>query len=1099
MPKFSLDVSHVHVFVTSYSGDFHAERQVVFNQILPELRAWIESRGMLLQEYDIRWGDGGKTQDPSLMAKTSKVIQDLYFHNLMPYFINITSCTLELVPLWGDHEESVVKHYQEGMNVSDVDLDLLYGAYREDNDNVLFIVREDKFLEYLTSEDRDTSHYITNQTLKQRLKGKVVTPSLEKFQDKVKKFGYEVTEAETFRVDDTFREQIMEFFRSKMNFKSNPVTESVQTPCELARQLHENFMRSKSALIKGRDDILSQIEDYIVKGEKDVPLLLLGGAGSGKSSIMSKIVDTTMNKAKDRRLPGVGAQVWRVFYHFVGAIPGSTDLERMLKRFLREMDIVTESSMPKDLLGACQMCCHYLANPASPPTVLFIEDVNQFTDGKDGVQLSWLPRKLGPNMRCVLSMIHDSLHHKMLVARETKPQELQISPLDINSRKEIITEMLSRYHRVLTLPQLTTLLRKQSSENPLWLSFACEELRLVEDTQDLTEKIESLPEGLLNLLEEVLSRFESEPDGHLIQATLCLLEASAAGLLECELVSILSADRNLMPPSPYEEKDELECSEKEKSQSSQNEAHIEKRWVSVFQSIKPFVRPYGDGSDGRIDFHHRAVSKAVRTKYFRQGSCDEDDISVNTHYWWHSKLADFFENVKNIDRKVEEYPHQLKKLGDTGRLARCLTDWSVFDKLYNEEFSAQLLLYWREVGESEDLVTNYTDALKQLETSPSQDLSIVALRYQHVARIYLQAGKYSHSLELARDALKLEEQELGRRSERMVELFSLMAEIYDEKLKLNDFVSPTQLPDLKKTISFNRQSIAIRKTLSGDYHKFKLGMSLMKLAFSLESWEACGADETLTGADALKEGNEHIKTALHIFKELNDEGHYAEALMTKGVLATRGSKEQLEYYNEAMDICMQLYGENHILVSRLYINIGIVYEDNKNFRKAYEYFKKWAQVSEIVLGPSHPKTLRAKGVLKEERYRRIAQQLGESSEPPADNYYSNIPDTSAENNPVIILDGMQEIEEDEDEDYWWSNSDDEGNDDEDDDADIDYMDELYYGDLDADGPLGEFPSDEDGIEEPTVYTGTSSDNSPNTPNSPGQPQLDNQNNDNSIS
>ena len=44
----------------------------------------------------------------------------------------------------------------------------------------------------------------------------------------------------------------------------------------------------------------------------------------------------------------------------------------------------------------------------------------------------------------------------------------------------------------------------------------------------------------------------------------------------------------------------------------------------------------------------------------------------------------------------------------------------------------------------------------------------------------------------------------------------------------------------------------------------------------------------------MKEGNECIETALKIFKELNDEGHYAEALMTKGVLALRGSDKQLE-------------------------------------------------------------------------------------------------------------------------------------------------------------------------------------------------------------
>ena len=78
-----------------------------------------------------------------------------------------------------------------------------------------------------------------------------------------------------------------------------------------------------------------------------------------------------------------------------------------------------------------------------------------------------------------------------------------------------------------------------------------------------------------------------------------------------------------------------------------------------------------------------------------------------------------------------------------------------------------------------------------------------------------------------------------------------------------------------------------------------------------------------------------------------------------------------------MDLCMQMYGEYHILMSRLYINIGIVYEDNHDFKKAYEYFKKWARVSEEVLGPDHPKTRRARGVLRETRYQNIARNLNE--------------------------------------------------------------------------------------------------------------------------
>ena len=70
-----------------------------------------------------------------------------------------------------------------------------------------------------------------------------------------------------------------------------------------------------------------------------------------------------------------------------------------------------------------------------------------------------------------------------------------------------------------------------------------------------------------------------------------------------------------------------------------------------------------------------------------------------------------------------------------------------------------------------------------------------------------------------------------------------------------------------------------------------------------------------------------------------------------------------------------MYGEYSILTSRIYINVGIVHEDNHDFIKAYDYFLKWAHVNESVLGPEHPKTLRARCVLKEPRYHYIASRL----------------------------------------------------------------------------------------------------------------------------
>ena len=45
-------------------------------------------------------------------------------------------------------------------------------------------------------------------------------------------------------------------------------------------------------------------------------------------------------------------------------------------------------------------------------------------------------------------------------------------------------------------------------------------------------------------------------------------------------------------------------------------------------------------------------------------------------------------------------------------------------------------------------------------------------------------------------------------------------------------------------------------------------MSLMKLAFNMESWEACGGGTELSGSEALAEGNKYIDKAIKIFQEV---------------------------------------------------------------------------------------------------------------------------------------------------------------------------------------------------------------------------------------
>jgi len=61
----------------------------------------------------------------------------------------------------------------------------------------------------------------------------------------------------------------------------------------------------------------------------------------------------------------------------------------------------------------------------------------------------------------------------------------------------IVENILKMYNKRLDEHQMQLLLAKQGSANPLWLTLACEELRVFGDFSKMDEKIESLKDELI--------------------------------------------------------------------------------------------------------------------------------------------------------------------------------------------------------------------------------------------------------------------------------------------------------------------------------------------------------------------------------------------------------------------------------------------------------------------------------------------------------------------------------------------------------------------------------------------------------------------------
>jgi hypothetical protein len=78
-----------------------------------------------------------------------------------------------------------------------------------------------------------------------------------------------------------------------------------------------------------------------------------------------------------------------------------------------------------------------------------------------------------------------------------------------------------------------------------------------------------------------------------------------------------------------------------------------------------------------------------------------------------------------------------------------------------------------------------------------------------------------------------------------------------------------------------------------------------------------------------------------------------------------------------MVMSKEVYGEYSVLTGRLYINTGIYWEEIGNYNKAFEFFSNNYRVMRDVFGEEHIKTTRAKHILQEPMYVRLAQERGD--------------------------------------------------------------------------------------------------------------------------
>ena len=196
-------------------------------------------------------------------------------------------------------------------------------------------------------------------------------------------------------------------------------------------------------------------------------------------------------------------------FNFCSSVAGSTDSQVIIKRFCEELaELLGEDESSDGLMTDYQQLKELFQKKLQkvslkyPGFTLVLDAINQFTD-EQGKSCDFLPVPSDElNVRYIISCTPDfgnGFQKTMEKFKEIK-QSIILYGFNLESRKQLVNALFARFNKKLDAEQLEILVSLESAASPLWLSLACEELRVFGVYEKVTEKIRNLPGKLQHTL-----------------------------------------------------------------------------------------------------------------------------------------------------------------------------------------------------------------------------------------------------------------------------------------------------------------------------------------------------------------------------------------------------------------------------------------------------------------------------------------------------------------------------------------------------------------------------------------------------------------------
>jgi hypothetical protein len=398
-------------------------------------------------------------------------------------------------------------------------------------------------------------------------------------------------------------------------------------------QLHADYGALRSRVFFGRQVQERAVIDY-VRSASVRPMAVFGVDGSGKTSLAARCAE----RIKVEHSSAVIVQ------RYIGATAGSTEPRLLMEGIRRE--VADHYRMPGPLpSGDFQESCRRFVESlqlatADRPLILVVDGLEQFVSPDPVRNLAWIPSLL-PDHSSVIVTTSSEDCLDALGPRIPDTNLIRMEPMTRVEGDSALKAWLADAGRDLNDAQREYVLtRFTRSGMPLYLRLAFEHAREWSDSQEpfLEGDVDRLIGSLLDRL--ISSHYHS---ALLVSRALAYLAASRTGLLEDELIDLLSRDRSLL----------RDLQVNHALPGPQLPPAV---WSRLYFDLEPFLARRQPGGGEALTFFHAQFSTVIADRFLRGDDGYMRHREIEDHFA-ESPLYDQSSHAPNV-RKLHELPFQ---------------------------------------------------------------------------------------------------------------------------------------------------------------------------------------------------------------------------------------------------------------------------------------------------------------------------------------------------------------------------------------------------------------------------------------------------------